>query len=130
MPANYTIDNTNQLVNTVWEGEANDIELIEAMKTYRKAVQSNPDYLNYNEIVNLNKITKFNLTAEGISTIAEIASTAEKSENYKKLALIANSELAYGLARMYETYRSLPNESNKNIRVFKNENDALEWIHE
>jgi len=31
---------------------------------------------------------------------------------------------------MYEAYRSMSKKSNKEIRVFKNENDAFAWINE
>ena len=128
MPANHHIDNKNKLIITTWEGEARDIEFIEAIKKYQNDIQNHPDYINYNEIVNLSKVTGFKLTTKGIKTIGEIASTTDKKEINRKLALIVNSNLAFGLARMYEAYRSFSKSANKEIRVFKNEKNAFEWI--
>ena len=128
MPANHHIDNKNKLIITTWEGEARDIEFIEAIKKYQNDIQNHPDYINYNEIVNLSKVTSFKLTTKGIKTIGEIASTTDKKEINRKLALIVNSNLAFGLARMYEAYRSFSKSANKEIRVFKNEKNAFEWI--
>ena len=128
MPANHHIDNKNQLIITTWEGEARDIEFIEAIKKYQDDIQNHPDYINYNELVNLSKISKLKLTTEGIKTIGEIASTSDKKDSNRKLALIVSSNLAFGLARMYETYRSFSKSANKEIRVFKNENNAFEWV--
>jgi len=128
MPANHHIDNDNQLILTTWEGEASDTEFIEAIKKYQDNIQNDPDYINYNEIVDCRKITKLKLTTQGIKTIGTIASSTDTDKINKKLALIVSSNLAFGLARMYETYRSFSKNANKEIRVFKNESDALNWV--
>lgn len=128
MPANHIIDTKAHLLITTWEGEAHDNEFIEAIKEYQKDIQNNPSYINYNEVVDLSKVTRFKLTTEGIKNIAQIASSTDHDGANKKLALIVNSSLAYGLCRMYETYRSFSTKSNKEMRVFKNEKDAFEWI--
>lgn len=127
MSAVHTIDNDNQLIVTTWEGEATDIEFIEAIKKYQTNIQNKPEYINYNEIVDCSKITKLKLTSEGIKTIGTIASTTDTERTDKKLALIVSSNLAFGLARMYQAYRSFSKKANKEIRVFKNENDASKW---
>ena len=128
MPAKHHIDNKAKLIITTWEGEAIDIEFIEAIKKYQKDIHSNPDYLCYNEIVNFSKVKGIKLTTEGIINIGQIASRTDQNGVNRKLALIVSSNLAFGLARMYETYRNFAKNANKEIRVFKNENDAWEWI--
>ena len=128
MPANHNIDTKAQLLITTWEGEARDIEFIEAIKKYQKDIQSHPDYINYNEVVDFSNVTGINLTAEGIKNIGTIASTTDQNEVNRKLAFIVSSPLAYGLARMYEAYRSFSKKGQKEINIFKNEKDAFEWI--
>jgi hypothetical protein len=128
MPANHNIDNEHQLLITTWEGEAHDIEFIDAIRKYQKELQNDPKYITYNEVVDLRKVTNFKLTTEGIKNIGRIASTTDQNEANRKLALIVTSILAYGLARMYQTYRSFSNNANKEIRVFKTEKDAFEWV--
>ena len=127
MPANHIIDDQNQLLITIWEGEAHDIEFIEAIQKYQKEIQNHPNYAKYNEVVDLRKITKLKLSTEGIKLIGTIASTTDIKEINKKLALIVSSNLAFGLARMYEAYRSFSKYSNKEIRVFKDESEAFVW---
>ena len=127
MPANHHIDNNNQIIVTTWEGEARDIEFIEAIKKYQNNIQNHPNYINYNEVVDLSKVTSLKLTTEGIKTISSIASTTDTKDINKKLALIVSSNLAFGLARMYEAYRSYSKNANKEIRVFKNEMEAFKW---
>jgi len=128
MPANHYIDNKRKLIITTWEGKAHDIEFIETIKKYQKDIQNHPDYINYNEIVNLSEVTSFKLSTEGIKTIGQIASNTDKSNENRKLAIIVSSNLAYGLARMYEAYRNLSKKSQKEISIFKKEKDAIEWI--
>ena len=128
MPAKHHIDNNNQLIVTTWEGEARDIEFIEAIKNYQKNIQNNPDYVDFNEVVDFRKVTKLKLTNEGIKIIGTIASTTDTKGINKKLALIVSSNLAFGLARMYEAYRSFSKNANKEIRVFKDETAAFKWV--
>ena len=128
MPANHHIDHKTKLIVTRWEGIARDFEIIDAIKKYQEEIQNKPDYIHYNEVVDFRKMTSTQITVEGIKKIAHIASTTVHSETTRKLALIVNSNLAFGLARMYETYRKFSKNANKEIGVFKNEKDAFEWV--
>ena len=129
MPAKHNIDNSSQLLITTWEGEAVDIDFIEAIKKYQQDIQNNSDYHHFNEIVDLTNITGIKLTTNGIKHISSIASNTDINRVSTKLDLIVSSNLAFGLARMYEAYRSLSKDVNKEIRVFKNATDAFEWIN-
>lgn len=128
MPASHYIDNKRQLIITTWEGKAHDIEFIEAIKKYQKDIQNHPDYIHFDEIVNLTGVTVVKLTTEGIKTISQIAASTDKTEINRKLAIIVSSPVAYGLARMYMAYRSFSKKAQKEISLFKNEKDAFEWI--
>jgi len=128
MPAKHNINLNNNLIITTWVGEATDNELIDAITRYQREIKTKPDYLAYNEIVDLRKIEGIKLTTEGIKRIGQIAVKTDQAEIRTKLAIIVNSSLAYGLARMYETYRNFAPNTNKEIRVFNKESDAHEWL--
>jgi len=128
MPANHYIDNKRQLIVTTWEGKARDIDFIDAIKKYQNDIQNHPDYIHFNEILNLSGVTGYKLTTEGIKNISRIASSTDKADENRKLAIIVNSALAYGLARMYITYRSFSKKGKKEINIFKTEKDAFDWI--
>jgi len=129
MPAIHKVDSKAKLLITTWEGEAHDVEFIEAIKKYQNDIQNHPDYINYNEVVDLSNVTGMKLTPEGIKAIGRIASTTDHNEINRKLAIIVSSIFAFGLARMYEAYRSFSKNANKEIRVFKTEKDAFEWVN-
>lgn len=128
MPAKHLIDDNNRLVITTWAGTMDDEEMICAYLDYLKKIKTLPQYIPYNEIVDVSMADEINLSVEGIKELGEIASNAD-SENIKtKLAIVVKSNLAFGLARMYQVYRSFSPRANKELRVFKKNIDALEWI--
>ncbi len=127
MPANHHIDTEAKLIITTWTGEAIDAEFIETIKKYQDNIQNQPEYIDYNEVVNLSEVTNIKLTTAGIRILAELASKTDESRFNGKLAFIVSSNLAFGLVRMYETYRSFKNNAGKKLRVFKREKDAIEW---
>ena len=128
MPANHHIDHDTRIILTTWEGIADDSEFIEALDNYQNNIQNHPDYIDYNEVVDLTHTSSIKITTKGIKKIGTIASKTDQNKPDRKLALIVNSNLAFGLARMYIVYRSFSKNANKNIRVFKNEKNAFEWI--
>ena len=128
MPANHHIDHDTRIILTTWEGIADDSEFIEALDIYQNNIQNHPDYIDYNEVVDLTHTSSIKITTKGIKKIGTIASKTDQNKPDRKLALIVNSNLAFGLARMYIVYRSFSKNANKNIRVFKDEKNAFEWI--
>jgi len=128
MAVKHYIDTKSRLIITTWEGDAVDIDFIEEIQKYQKDIQNKTEYKNYNEVVNFSKVKGIKLTTEGIKNIGGIAAQTDRNEICRKLAFIVSNNLAFGLVRMYQAYRSFEKNSNKEIRVFKNENDAFEWI--
>lgn len=128
MPANHYIDNEAKLITTTWEGEAVDSEFVEALKKYQKEVQNKPEHLDYNEIVNLTKMSRIKLSVRGLIKIGSIASSTDQYRTRTKLALVVNSDLAFNFAKLYATYRNYGKNNKKSLRIFKSESDALDWM--
>ena len=127
MPAQHDIDNEARLIITTWTGDAVDSEFIAAINRYQHELQNKPEYLDFNEVVNFCSVGRINLTVKGIRQVGKIASSTDRPGSNRKLAIIVNSNLAYGLTRMYMAYRSFETNSTKKVRVFKDENEALQW---
>ena len=128
MPAKHNIDDKNKLITTTWSDTATDGELIDALIKYHREIRSNPDYHSYNEILDLREVGTIKLTTEGIQRIGEIAVKTDQVYIKTKLAIVVSSPLAYGLARMYESYRNFAPNPNKEIQVFNEICEAHEWI--
>ena len=128
MPATHYIDNEARHIITRWEGEATDTNFEEALRKYLKHIRSNPDCIDYNEIVDIRKANPFKITIKGLLTIGRIATDTEIEENNMRMALIVKSGIAYSLANMYIFYRNLGRGDRKIKSVFMNEDEAYEWI--
>ena len=128
MSAEHHIDNKSRLIITRWSGDAIGIDFIEAIKTYQRDVQNRPDCIDYNEVVDFSGVTKIDLTTTTLKNIGKVASRTDQNHNKRKLAFVVGSNKAFFFARMYTMFRSLFQNSNKDIRVFNNENEALEWV--
>ena len=128
MPAQHNIDNKRRLITTLWFGGAIDSELIEALTKYQQDIKSQPKYFSYNEIVDFGQASSFKLSTQGIMTLAHLATKTDSQGVKTKLAIVVNNSLAYGLGRMYVTYRSLVPRGRKDVGVFMGYYDALEWI--
>ena len=130
MPAEHYIDDTSHIVTTTWKGNAIDSEFLESLKEYKNNIQCKPEYFNYNEIFDLSKADNIKLTINGLINIGRMASNTDHLFSHKKLTLIVASNSAFGIARMYETYRNMGISCCKTIRVFKNEIKTIEWASE
>jgi hypothetical protein len=128
MPAHHAIDNDKKLITTTWTGEAVDNELIDALTKYQVDIRSRPEYHTYNDIVDFSTVNSFRLSTEGIVKLAQIAAKTDVLGIRTKLAIIVKKPIAYGLGRMYETYRSIIPSGLKEVHVFMKHGDALAWI--
>ena len=127
MPAKHRIDNDAKLIITTWEGDAVDTDFTEALLKYQEDIRKNPEYASYNEIADFRAVTSIKITPTGLMDIGKVATKTDRRKKDCKLALIVNQGLAFNLARIYATYRSLNNRSQKEVRIFKDITDALEW---
>jgi hypothetical protein len=129
MSIQHHIDNEAQLIIVTWEGDVNDFELIETITKYQKDIQSNPEYVNYNEVLDFSKVSSANFkpSTTGLKYIGEIASRTDQTGANKKLAIIVNSNKAFVKARIYIAYRSFTRNSNKEVRIFMNQDRAYKW---
>lgn len=128
MPVKHSIDKKNEIIITTWEGNANDAELIKAMRAYQEDVQGQPENINYNEILDFSQVTDIDVTIEGIKSVGKIAAETDQYNTHRKLAIIAPTNLTYYFARMYKALRSLPRKSSKDVKIFTDKNDATEWV--
>ena len=126
MPAQHTIDTERRLLVTTWTGEAGDGELIDALNSYQQDIRSR--FHSYDEVVDFSQVDHFTLSSHGIRRLAQLATNDDAQGARTKLAIIVDSDFAFGLGRMYEAYRDLVSNSSKEVRVFRCHRDALGWI--
>ena len=129
MAAIHTIDHEKKLITTTWQGEANDKLLIDALQDYQRFLSTDPKLLGYDEIVDFRGVETQNISTQGLIQLTQIAvkDDLDRSDS-TRLAIVVNTMLAFGLARMYEIYRSLSAKNKKELQVFRSMQEADSWL--
>jgi hypothetical protein len=125
MPIDYRIDDDRRIVSARMAGELTYEQII----AYQREVWTRKDLDGYDELVDLTDVGR--IVAPTSDRIRELASLAEPTDlpySNSKLAIVAPSDHAFGLARMYQTYRSLIGRSNREVAVLRSMDAALVWL--
>ena len=111
------------IVFTRVTGELDNLQAIEHLKLVREL---GAGFDVYRELMDLSGVERVTQTSEQIKMLA---GEAEPLEMFKKiyLAIFAESELAYGLSRMFQVFAELA-ENPVEIQVFREKQEALEWL--
>jgi hypothetical protein len=119
MPASYRIDEDLELVIVTLEGELKDDHLLALQKDLAADLCLKA---NFNELIDGSQIGDNQVTPICVRQLAEANLFSKQS----RCALVANSELSYGLARMYEMLRAP--EGSAEICVYRDLDLACEWL--
>lgn len=128
MPAHYQIDKENQIITITWEGEVNNYEFQQALLKYQHDIRGSAEYDDYSEILDFCGMNGSKLTSKGLLHVAQLAAKSDKKDHPIKMAIVVNTIISHGFAKIYETYRRFTPRSKKTVRIFKSARDALAWI--
>ena len=124
MPIQYRILPTQYLVQV----RAYDVLTEQEMFGYQHEVWSQSEVQGFNELLEMTDVTEIvRPETHKIQALATLSSAMEQGP-MGKFAVVAPSDYAYGLARMYQTYRSMTPNGQKEIGVFRNMDDALNFL--
>jgi len=118
MPVSYHISPPLACIIVKLEGRVTDDDLLEGQQW----MFLDPLFTgHYSRLVDATEVTDFAVSAETVRTVA----IAAVKRGLRKAALISNdTDLVYGLMRMYQAYTSPPAE----VAVFRNMEDGLQWL--
>ncbi len=127
MPASHYIDEEKKIIFTDWHGEPSDSNLVDALNIYLSDIRSRPELDGFNELVDFSDTKGLKLSVNALIELGKTASKFDKPDS-NKLAIVVNSSLAYGLARMYGVYRNYNPQSTKQVLVFRSKVEAMAWL--
>ncbi len=126
MPIDYRIDHTRRLVITEGRGEVTEQEIF----GYQREVWSRAEVTGYHELIDMSTIKSLPTPpAERMRDLATLAAGTDVPHPGAKLAIVANDDLAFGLAQMYAAYRSIDPHSTKQVEVFRSLDEAQRWLN-
>jgi hypothetical protein len=65
---------------------------------------------------------------DNMRALAELSASMDTPQTSSKFAIVATSDEAFGLSRMYETYRHLEGKGTKQVGVFRTLNEAYAYL--
>lgn len=123
MGIRYHIDAERGLVVACGSGRIADDDLLD----YARRLLADPERTRAkHELVDLRSASvESDVTTAGVRQIAEFWSDRKHMMAGGRLAIIAGSDVGYGLSRMYQILRS---DGPDSIQVFRELDEALRWL--
>ena len=119
MPAFYKIDKEHRVVLSTASGV---LDLAAAL-AHQDQLLADPDFdPSYSQLLDYSHVTEVRLDTNDVRRLAERSVFWPCSRR----AIYVTRDIEYGFARMFEMLRE--NAGEKGIKVFRNLDDALEWI--
>lgn len=127
MPITYEIDHARKLVHARITGALTRDDAF----TYQKHVWSLPEVRGYNQLIDATDMGQVDIpfpSSDAMKELSALAATMDDPRIKTRFAIVAVSAFAYGLARMYATYRALDARSTRSVSVFRSVEDAMTWL--
>jgi hypothetical protein len=122
MSIRVRVDETRELLEMVFAGEVTNSEFLEAMNRY--IVE--PCAVLPLGLFDLSDVTILGVAAESVRDAArQVAQHVDPRLGEGKLAIVAPTDVLFGMARMYEILRD---DSPIEVRVFRERDEAESWL--
>jgi hypothetical protein len=122
MPITHRYDPALRTLFIEFSGEVSETELVD---TARKLASDPTIPPGHRELVDLTGIHQTDVTATTLRRVAQIYAERDKRPEDSRVAIVASTDLFYGLSRMYEAFRE---PSALQIRVFRELGEARAWL--
>lgn len=125
MPIEFTIDHARRLVTATARGTVTGEDVF----GYQRSVWSRADVQGYNELLDMRAVEALALpSVDNMRALAELSASMDAPQTSSKFAIVATTDEAFGLSRMYETYRHLEGKSTKEVAVFRTITEAYAYL--
>jgi len=126
MPFSVQIDPARRLVESRWEG----IATAEMLVAYVDQVWADAAVRNYRELIDFRAVTEVQVPTADLQAFAEYSRQFDNPDVPARSAVIAATNLVYGLSRMFSTLRSLDPDDNREFQVFDDFDAGWRWLEE
>ena len=121
----YRVDHDARVVIAVGRGTLADADVF----GYQQEVWSRADVAGYDELIDVTRVTQIALPNAGrVRDLAGLAAGMDDQASHSRLAIVASTDIAFGLGRMFQLHRELESQSTKEVGVFRTMAEALAFL--
>jgi hypothetical protein len=125
MSIEHRIDTQRRVVHARVLGVMTDADVF----AYQRTVWSDPAVAGFDEIVDMSGVTEIVMPSSlRARDLAEVSAGMDAPDTSSRLAIVAPADFAFGLARMYASYRGLQERGSKEVEVFRSLEEATRWL--
>jgi len=125
MPIAYRVNHDARVVVVAAHGILTDADVF----GYQQDVWSRRDVIGYDELIDMGGATAIAVpSVDRVRDLAQLAADMDTDATRSRLAIVAAADLAFGLGRMFQTYRHLNPRSTKEVGVFRTVHEALAFL--
>ncbi len=122
-PITHSLNEELHLLITTWSGAVTDAEM---MAAYRAAYADSRWVPGFNEVTDLRRANVGAVTSDGLRGVRRlVAESVAGFSGRFKTAILAPTDLGFGISRMYEM---MSDESAESVRVCRDADDAAAWV--
>ena len=125
MPIAYRIDRDKRLVVARGYGLFTPGDVFD----YQTTAWSDPGLAGYDELIDMTHVADVSLpSAQRIQELASVAARMDVADAPSRFAIVAPTDLSFGLGRMFKVYREADERGTKQVGVFRTLDEALLFL--
>jgi hypothetical protein len=125
MPIAYRVDHDARVVIAAGHGVLTDADVFD----YQQEVWGRSDVAGYDELVDMTQVTQIALpSVDRVQDLAHLSVRMDDKYSRSRFAIVAPTDIAFGLGRMFQTFREMDRSSTKQVGVFRTMEEALSFL--
>ncbi len=125
MPLAFRLDREAHVIVAAGYGTLTDEQVFD----YQHQISSRDDTIGYDELVDVTHVKEIRLpSTDRVRDLAAVAAGTDAARGSSRLAIVAPSDLAFALGRMFQTNRELDARSRREVGVFRTTKEALAFL--
>jgi len=125
VPIAYRIDHEKKIVLARGYGLFSPGDVFD----YQTKAWADPGVAGYDELIDMTPVAEVSLpSAHRIQELASVAARMDVANQRSRFAIVAPTDLAFGLGRMFKVYREADERGSKAVGVFRTLAEALRFL--
>lgn len=120
------LDIDKKLIVSRWQGAVDEA----ALRLYVDEAWTDPSRRGFNELIDLSGVSEVDASFEALQAVADYSRQFDNPDESARTAVIASTDLIYGLSRMFASLRSANEDDRRQFAVFESDEQAQAWLYE